>query len=525
MDSIKTQLIEIINTTNPKQVSAKIKKHQLIYTALQPIIGNTIAEKAYNFLNPGEQVCSLGQYKKFNSITTGYRYCGNAKMCQCARQSVSESVTKAKQDVTAEQQQVINKKRQETTMQKYGVTNNGQTKFAKDQRKEVYANADRVSTIVEKISSTKQDRYNNKNYNNSEQIKKTFRQKQQDGFWIQKFPTKNISVLENKEELAALYQTTCVEDIASMLNVHIQTVYSYLNRHDIREPFKSSEENEICTYLSSIGVNNIVRNSRSLIPSKKEIDIFLPDYQIAIEYNGIYWHHEDIDHITRSYHYDKFKQCSELDIQLITIFSNFWKSKKDIVKQTLVNKLGLNSKKVFARQCTIRPVTTKDASVFLNLYHIQGTTPSSIRLGLYYKNTLEAIMTFSNSRIGIGKQEEGYELVRFASKSRVVGGASKLLSYFIKTYSPTKIISYSDNEWSTGNLYASLGFILEKEIAPSYWYIKPREERLYHRFNFAKHKLVKLGYATDRTERDITREMGLLKIWDCGKKRWVLTFD
>jgi len=84
------------------------------------------------------------------------------------------------------------------------------------------------------------------------------------------------------------------------------------------------------------------------------------------------------------------------------------------------------------------------------------------------------------------------------------------------------IVSYSDNEWSTGHLYEKIGFTLATEIPPSYWYLKPREEKLYHRYNFAKHKLVKQGYSPLLTERQITKDIGLLKIWDCGKKKWVL---
>jgi hypothetical protein len=142
-------------------------------------------------------------------------------------------------------------------------------------------------------------------------------------------------------------------------------------------------------------------------------------------------------------------------------------------------------------------------------------------LGLYYKDDLKAVMTFSKSRIAIGKNKNGNELVRFASKTRVVGGASKLLKYFVQNYSQDEIYSYSNNEWSNGKLYNSLGFELVKEISPSYWYLKPREEKLVHRFNFAKQKLVAQGYDPALTEKQITHQIGLLKVWDCGKKLWI----
>ncbi|MBR4315953.1 MAG: hypothetical protein IKP65_03150, partial [Alphaproteobacteria bacterium] len=54
-----------------------------------------------------------------------------------------------------------------------------------------------------------------------------------------------------------------------------------------------------------------------------------------------------------------------------------------------------------------------------------------------------------------------YELIRFASKIgyQVIGGASKLLSYFRKQYKGS-IISYADRRYSNGKLYEAIGFKL-----------------------------------------------------------------
>jgi hypothetical protein len=136
-----------------------------------------------------------------------------------------------------------------------------------------------------------------------------------------------------------LYKNNNVYDIAKITNVHVQTVFKYLNYHGITTPYKSSEENEIVRFLKNNNITNIVRNSRSILPSKKELDIFLPDYNIAIEYNGIYWHHEDVQTITKDYHYNKFQECLDNNIRLITVFSSFWKSKKKIVENIILKQI------------------------------------------------------------------------------------------------------------------------------------------------------------------------------------------
>jgi hypothetical protein len=83
-------------------------------------------------------------------------------------------------------------------------------------------------------------------------------------------------------------------------------------------------------------------------------------------------------------------------------------------------------------------------------------------------------MSFGNKRKYMGqKSYEGtYEMLRFCNKLNtiVVGGASKLLKYFINKYTPKEITSYADRSWSSGNLYQKLGFKLVSKTRPNYYY-------------------------------------------------------
>ena len=209
----------------------------------------------------------------------------------------------------------------------------------------------------------------------------------------------------------------------------------------------------------------------------------------------------------------------------MTIWEDWIRTKPDIVKSLIESKLGLTSNKIYARKCKILEVPSKDCTEFLNNNHIQGSSPSSVKLGLYYENELVSIMIFSKSRVGIGKKEDGWELVRFCNKidTNVVGGASKLLSYFIRYYNPSKIISYSSNDISNGNLYQVLGF--QKEgISNAYWYISQQTFERFHRFNFRKTKLKGMGFDTEnKTESQIMSELPYWKIYDSGTIRWVKT--
>ncbi|EMR6009134.1 hypothetical protein WJW27_006015, partial [Escherichia coli] len=230
------------------------------------------------------------------------------------------------------------------------------------------------------------------------------------------------------------------------------------------EPYSSStEEVELYDYISSIYDGEIIQNSRNIITGN-EIDIFIPELKLGIEFNGEYWHRDEVR--GNNYHQSKYIRMKENGNKLITIYSNEWRNKTDIVKRRLKSILNTDNR-VYARKCTIGLVQNNVCDEFLNTYHIQGKCGSSIRVGLYLETELVAVMTFGKPRFN---KEYEYELLRYCSKDTVVGGASKLLKYFENTYAPKSLISYADMNWSSGNLYEAIGFQFVEMTKPGYFY-------------------------------------------------------
>ena len=270
-----------------------------------------------------------------------------------------------------------------------------------------------------------------------------------------------------------------------------------------------------------------ITNDRSI---GTELDIYIPSKQIAIECNGCFWHSEQHNHNPKK-HIDKFKECQNHNIQLLTIWEDWIINKPNIVKSIILNKLGLTQNKIYARQCIIKEVQSKDATKFLNENHIQGATKCSIKLGLYYNDELVSLICFNKrSKLSGSKNmiEGEYELIRFCNKlnTSVVGGASKLLKYFIKKYNPSIITSFSSNDISNGNLYKTLGFESDYNINKSYWYIEPTTMKRYHRTSFTRSSIAeKFGYdINDKTwtERSVMDKMRYYRIYDSGTLRWKL---
>lgn len=310
MEDLRDKLQQLANTVSKKHLARIVKlRHPDLMAELEHCHGVEIPEKMYNYLNNVQHVCPNGSAYKFKSFVDGYRGCGLAGVCKCTKSKVSSSVSKTKQQATPAQRQATNAKRAITNYAKYGVANIGQTPQAKAARAKVYSNPARVRLATLRNKATKLKKYGNANYTNIAKQRATCQAKHTPEYWANRFNNPSYLILYDREKMEVLINNNTIPEIATQLNVNSATVCRHLNNHKLRNPFKSSEEAEVIRFLKSIGVTNIVSNSRKLLGNRQEIDIYLPDYKVAIEYNGVFWHHTDIAHISASYHALKFRKC------------------------------------------------------------------------------------------------------------------------------------------------------------------------------------------------------------------------
>lgn len=287
--------------------------------------------------------------------------------------------------------------------------------------------------------------------------------------------------------------------------------------------FVSSYEIEIGDFLKNNGIDitTSVRNIKDI----KEIDLICESKKIAIEFNGLYWHCDLFKN--KNYHLNKKNIINQKGYRLINIFEDEWVEKKDICKSMLLNSFGKSKQKIYARNCIVKEISFNDSKCFLIENHIQGNCTSKYRFGLYYKEDLVAVMTFGKNRICLNNKIKNYEyeLLRFCSKkfTNVLGGASKLLNYFIKNIKPKKITSYCDNRWGTGIVYSKLGFNKVKDTGPNYFYTKGNAR--YNRFSFRKDVLVKKGKDKNKTEKQIMKDDGYNRVYDCGSSKFELIIN
>lgn len=158
----------------------------------------------------------------------------------------------------------------------------------------------------------------------------------------------------------------------------------------------------------------------------------------------------------------------------IVIHMDQIKNSPEKIAALILSKLKLN-KTIYARSCEIKRVDKKTAVNFFETYHLMNSTKSAFNFGLYYKNELIALASFSKGRKmnRLREEQRSFELIRFCSRSgiTVTGGLSKLLKNFCKEKNAGDIMTYVDKQLSDGSSFVRAGFKKYSETEPNYFLI------------------------------------------------------
>lgn len=349
-----------------------------------------------------------------------------------------------------------------------------------------------------------------------------------------KYNESNTDVLLKLRDKDFLYnihtiQKKSCEEIAELIGSSKATVSLWIKKHGIepnnindypRERGTSKECFEIVNYIRSIYDGEVQLEVCGLLGSGLSLDILIPEFNLAIEYNGLYSHIYRPEETTyakikdSTYHLNKTTLCESNGIQLLHIFSSLWKEKPNIWKSMIANKLNKTPNKIYARNCIVKECSVNEKNNFLDENHLQGKDRSNIKLGLYFENELVGVMTFIKARYS---KTYYWELSRFAIKTytNVIGGFSKLLAYFRSKYTEN-IISYADRTYSQGKLYENNNFKKLHVTPPGYYYVLKGHEVLINRRSLQKKQLLKKLNRPELTEFELATELNYNKIFDCG---------
>lgn len=277
----------------------------------------------------------------------------------------------------------------------------------------------------------------------------------------------------------------------------------------------SHYEQELIEEIRKFHDGQIVEHDRTIL-NGKELDIYLPEHALAIEFDGLYWHRND-----RNRHLEKTEMCEARGIHLIHVFEDEWVNSKEIVLDRIRSSTGSNER-VFARKCDIVNVDNETYRAYCERYHIQGYVGAKYKFGLLSGDRIVAVASFGKNRFA----DNEYELLRYCSPFgiSVIGGMARLVEHFKRLTNCARIVSYADRRY-TSSLKSVYGNNIVNVSKPGYKYFRGTET--FNRLMFQKHKLktnelTRAHYDDSLTEYEICLRAGLNRIYDCGQLKFEL---
>jgi len=472
--------------------------------------GSEIAQKNKNV---AKQI-SKGRKKAQSSIeTTNIEKYGYPNVFQNENiKQKSKQTVQSKYGVDHPQQSIIvQEKTKATNIEKYGVDNPWKSPEIIEQRR--LTNLERYGVVNPMQNSFVAQRSKDMF---SQQVAED-----KDGKY------KIVNLLRGEDIWQKMREGHSLKEISSDLNINYSSLTAALLRDEIYSEyysnytFPSQQLQFDLTETIKQWNDCVIMNDRSVIPPL-ELDIYVPDRKLAIEFNGSYWHSEAVldTQSARKKHVNKTKLCEKLGIRLIHVFEHTFLNRQDQVLNFLRSALGANEHRIAARKCQI---THDDANWFLDKYHIQGGSRGVSRFfNIVYKGDIVGCMT-AGSHHEKGGEKGVCVLTRLAFKSNITvqGGCCKMFKYFCewaRGQGYKKIVSWSDNSLTDGHAYPNMGFELDAEHSPGYFYFDIRDQS--YKTRQSQRKTNKLR-PDGMTIVEWNKGRGVFAIWDCGKKRHV----
>lgn len=471
--SMKEQILKLVQT-QPRHYTGMIRRDPKLRQWVEDHSSkqDNWQTRIWSAVHNKDPACPNGNRMRVARWSEGLVGCGPAAQCACTRERIRTSVKSTKSQVSSETQAQINQRRACTMQERYGVAYNSQRPDIKHMWKQPRVH-EQASDLLK------------------------------DAAWL-------------RTQYQTHKRTLC--DIGDELGVYYGTVAHWARQHgiEIRQQVNRSQmEDHIAEWLRKQSVS-VTQGDWSIL-GNRELDIFLPDHQLAIEVNGLFWHSwnpsvgipED-----RERHVHKLARCREQGIRLIQITDWHWNHCCEPVTGVLKSALGLNQV-IGARHTRVERIQPNQARKFMNQHHLSGFCAAREHWALIHNN--QPVMCVSVGRNRFDRNQSCAELVRMATASgvTVTGGFSRLLAQLNQP-----LISYVDNDWFTGAGYARVGFQHVRDTGPGYWWTDGNTIISRHRCQKANLAKWLPSFDPELSESKNLFAAGFRRYWNSGNSVW-----
>ena len=275
--------------------------------------------------------------------------------------------------------------------------------------------------------------------------------------------------------------------------------------------FSSKGEKEVLEYVKENHCGTVIHCDREQI-SPLELDVYVPDLKLGIEYNGTYFHSEK--HCSFERHRKKFLACQKEGIRLFAIYEDEWNDKREIVQSMILSRIGLTTK-LNARCLSIIQVSGEHVKDFFNENHIDGHARCKVAFCLI-DSDCRIISALSLRKPFHKSLNNKLEVARFATlkNHQCRGALGKLTKVAVSYAIENKIdglITYVDERVGVGESYQKVGWNCINNGSENFFWLLKNGKRV-NRFQVRAQK--------GKSEKEVAQEIGAIKVFGYGVSKF-----
>jgi hypothetical protein len=422
----------------------------------------------YIELNMLREDASIVFDRSESGLMKAFKKLGIRKDTKKIKENLKKNLLKNEGITNVFQREGVKEKSKNTLREKYGTEYYSQT-----------------TDFLEKVKNTKFKKYGNENYNNTKKNQDTCLKRYGSKIYMCKdYSEEQRDLLEHEDKLLQYIidnKVLNIKDLSTKLNIRYRTMWLIINKNNWYYLFdysKSIPEKCIRDYINQYYETE--NNTRKYLKSR-EIDIYIPELKIGVEFNGNFYHNEYAK--PKNYHQEKSLLAEEKGIFIYHIFEYEWNTNRLKILHELNHLLKIDEETIDENDLTVKVFDGNDVVV-----------------NAYKNDELTAFMKFCKSAV------YEYELAEYWVKDGYnLSSGEILFKAFIESYKPKTIISYSSIGKEKDEVYTQLGFELNGLEEPDYIWFKS-------------------GMVVKRSDDEDVDKMikeGYYKIYNCGRKIWV----
>ena len=327
-----------------------------------------------------------GKELSLNAIIRGTPYCGH----KCSNSTEEFKQKRLKTNLERYgvsdpcKNSTINEKRKRTNVEKYGVCDPCQNEEIDKKRRNSNMERYGVSTPCESKEINEKKLLTNR---------------------INYYPKFLEGTKAKRFECLDSYEDYCNNSTLHFKCLRCGTIFESesINRRHIHCPYcirrigVSDVENDIRNIIKLLVPNEEIVSHNRTILGGFELDIFVPNKRIAIEYNGGFWHNEE--NVGTTTHQTKSSKCYEKGIRLIHIFEHEWVLNKSLVIDNIRRALGVDIRTIPASQCTFKTISRESYTDFVKSNRFKLPKINGDLVGIESNNELVGVFNIVDNTI------------------------------------------------------------------------------------------------------------------------------